>query len=215
MAYTLQQLLQKAEPKLKELHPVLADKARQLIEKAYKEGIWLIITQGFRSIEEQNALYAQGRSKPGKIVTDAKGGYSYHNYGLAFDFAILNKDGSVDWTVDEQWKRVGAIGKSLGLEWGGDWKALPDYPHFQYTFGLTINDLLAGKRPPKNAKPTAPTKQAPKSATKPTAQTYVVQKGDTLTEIAKKFKTTVKALQELNGIKNPNMIRVGQKLRVK
>ena len=214
MAYTLKQLLQKAEPKLKELHPVLADKARQLIEKSYKEGIWLIITQGFRSIEEQNALYAQGRSKPGKIVNNAKGGYSYHNYGLAFDFAILNKDGSVDWTVDEQWKRVGAIGKSLGLEWGGDWKSLPDYPHFQYTFGLTIKDLLAGKRPP-DEKPTTRPKQVPKPATKPTAQTYVVQKGDTLTEIAKKFGTTVQALQKLNGIKDVNTIKVGQKLRVK
>ena len=82
MAYTLQQLLQKAEPKLKGLHPVLADKAQQLIEEAYKECIWLIITKGFRSIEEQNALYPQGRSKPGKIVTNAKGGYSYHNYSL-------------------------------------------------------------------------------------------------------------------------------------
>lgn len=148
----LKELIEKAEKKLKGVHPVVAAKARQLIERAYKEGINVIITQGLRTIEEQNALYAQGRTKPGKIVTNLRGGYSYHNFGLAFDFAVLNPDGSVNWNVDKKWKRVGAIGKSLGLEWGGDWRDFPDYPHFQLTFGLSLADLRAGKRPPTKQK---------------------------------------------------------------
>lgn len=159
----LKDLLDKAEPKLQKLHPLLAAKARQLITAAFKEGINIIITQGYRSKEEQNALYAQGRTKPGKIVTNAKGGYSYHNYGLAFDFAVLNADGSINWTVDNKWKRVGALGKSLGLEWGGNWKSFRDYPHFQLTFGLSIQDLLAGKRPPQEANKTSTKTAQPKS----------------------------------------------------
>jgi peptidoglycan L-alanyl-D-glutamate endopeptidase CwlK len=213
MTISLQELLAKADKKLQNVHPVVAEKARQLITKAYNEGIYVIITQGYRSIQEQNELYAQGRTKPGKIVTNARGGDSYHNYGLAIDFALMNQDGSISWNVDAKWKRVAAIGKSLGFEWGGDWKGnLVDYPHLQYTFGLSIADLKAGKRPPQQAKPTSATAG---TQTKPAVQTYTVQKGDTLEEIAKKFKTTVAALQKLNNIKNPNMIRVGQKIRVK
>lgn len=148
MTIGLKELIERAEKKLVGVHPLVATKARQLIERAYKEGINIIITQGLRTIEEQNELYAQGRTKTGKIVTNARGGYSYHNFGLAFDFAVLNADGSVNWNVDEKWKRVGALGKSLGLEWGGDWRDFPDYPHFQLTFGLSLADLRAGKRPP-------------------------------------------------------------------
>ncbi|MED4922887.1 LysM peptidoglycan-binding domain-containing protein [Anoxybacillus geothermalis] len=214
MTIGLKELLERAEKKLKGVHPVVAAKARQLIEKAYREGINIIITQGLRTVEEQNELYAQGRTKPGKIVTNAKGGYSYHNYGLAFDFAVLNDDGSVNWKVDEQWKRVGAIGKSLGFEWGGDWRGnLVDYPHLQYTFGLSIADLKAGKRPPQQV--VKPVSAVDATRSKPTPQYYTVQKGDTLAKIATKFNTTVAALQKLNNIKNPNLIRVGQKLRLK
>ena len=211
MTIGLKELLEKAEKKLQGVHPLVAAKAHQLIEQAYKEGINVIITQGLRTIEEQNELYAQGRTKPGKIVTNAKGGYSYHNFGLAFDFALLNPDGSVNWNVDEKWKRVGAIGKSLGLEWGGDWKDFKDYPHFQMTFGLSLADLRAGKRPPEQVAAQSKTQQQLKPAT----QTYTVQKGDTLSKIAAKFKTTVTVLQKLNNIQNPSAIRVGQKLRVK
>lgn len=147
MTIGLKELIERAEKKLVGVHPLVATKARQLIERAYKVGINIIITQGLRTIEEQNELYAQGRTKTGKIVTNARGGYSYHNFGLAFDFAVLNADGSVNWNVDEKWKRVGQLGKSLGLEWGGDWKDFKDYPHFQMTFGLSLSDLRAGKRP--------------------------------------------------------------------
>jgi hypothetical protein len=137
------------EKRIAELHPVVADKAREWLRRVEAEGFKVMVVQGLRTIEEQNALYAQGRTKPGAIVTNAKGGYSYHNYGLAFDFCMLKADGSLDWIVGQKWLRIAAIAKELGFEWGGDWTgSLIDNPHFQYTFGLSVNDLLAGKRPP-------------------------------------------------------------------
>lgn len=143
----LNELLAKAEDRLSKIHPTLADKARQLIAKAHEEGIDLVVTQGLRTIAEQNALYAQGRTAPGKIVTKAKGGSSYHNFGLAFDIAIRKEDGSIDWDTAKLYSRVGQLGKSIGLEWGGDFKSIKDTPHFQLTFGLTLSQLRTGKRP--------------------------------------------------------------------
>jgi len=107
-------------------------------------------THTLRTIKEQNDLYAIGRTKPGKIVTNAKGGTSYHNYGLAIDIClIINgkeaswdtvKDFDADGTAD--WMEIVLIFKKHGFEWGGDWK-FKDYPHFQKTFGLTIKQCQA------------------------------------------------------------------------
>lgn len=143
-------VLQKAEPKLTGVHTVLREKARQLIQLAHREGIFLLITAGLRTMTEQNALYEQGRTKPGNIVTNARGGYSYHNYGLAFDVCVCDvKNGQLvpNWNVDSRWKRVGAIGQSIDLEWGGNWTSFKDYPHFQYTFDLSLTQLRQGKKP--------------------------------------------------------------------
>lgn len=129
------------------LHPLLKDKAEKLIELAKSEGIDITITQGLRTTAEQNKLYAQGRTAPGKKVTNAKGGYSYHNFGLAFDIAVVDDDGEINWNVDKRWLKVGQLGKSLGLEWGGDFKSFKDYPHFQMTDGLSTADLRSGKKP--------------------------------------------------------------------
>ncbi|MGD6897096.1 M15 family metallopeptidase [Bacillus infantis] len=153
----LEQLLTKAEPKLSKIHPELQYKARELIKMAYDKGIYVIITQGLRTIAEQNALYAQGRTAPGNIVTNARGGTSYHNFGLAFDFAISNSTGSVvywDTSIDtnkdgyKDWQQVGQMGQKLGLEWGGAWDKFLDTPHFQLTYGLSTADLRNGKKPP-------------------------------------------------------------------
>ncbi|MEK3853452.1 M15 family metallopeptidase [Cytobacillus sp. FSL H8-0458] len=144
----LDYLLDRANNKLSGVHTSVKLKALELVEKAHSEGIYVLITQGLRSIEEQNGLYAQGRTKSGKIVTNARGGYSYHNFGLAFDFAILDTPSKVNWNVDKRWRRVGEIGESLGLEWGGRWTSFRDYPHFQLTFGLSLANLRAGKKPP-------------------------------------------------------------------
>lgn len=135
--------------RISKLNPIVAKKATKLLEQCAAEGLDILINQGLRTVAEQNELYAQGRTKPGQIVTNAKGGYSYHNYGLALDFNLVNPDGSANWTVNAQWKRVAALGKALGFSWGGEWTgSLVDNPHLEYTFGLSINDLLAGKKPP-------------------------------------------------------------------
>lgn len=114
-------------------------KVLEIIEQAYKEGIYVLITDGYRSKAEQDALYAQGRTKPGKIVTNAKGGQSNHNFGIAVDFCLTNEKGTIaNYTVNSDWRRVAAIAKSKGFEWGGDWKGFVDNPHLEYTGKITI-----------------------------------------------------------------------------
>ena len=98
----------------------------------------VIITQGLRTFAEQDALYAQGRTKPGKKVTNAKGGQSVHNYGFAVDIALIIKDKEVswdtkkDWDKDNQsdWMEVVSVFKKYGWSWGGDWVSFKDMPHF-------------------------------------------------------------------------------------
>lgn len=97
---------------------------------------------GSRTWAEQDKLYAQGRSAGGKIVTNARGGYSWHNFGLALDFGVF-KDGeylddSAPGTAEKVHKAVGAIAKDFGIEWGGLWTSFPDQPHFQIATGLTL-----------------------------------------------------------------------------
>ncbi|MBT2287966.1 M15 family metallopeptidase [Paenibacillus albidus] len=155
---TLDQVKAKSSKRLIGLHPVVLAAAAALIERCYVRGVNIIITQGLRTIAEQDALYAQGRTNPGNIVTNAKGGSSYHNFGLAVDFALLLPDGrSVSWDMNrdynsnnvKDWIEVVDEAKKLGLEWGGDWTSFKDYPHFQMTFGLTLKQLRAGKQPTK------------------------------------------------------------------
>ncbi|UQZ32839.1 hypothetical protein C2I18_04250 [Paenibacillus sp. PK3_47] len=153
---TLDQVKRKSAASLGKLHPAVQAGATKLIERSYARGVPIVITQGMRSIAEQNALYAQGRTKKGPIVTNAKGGSSYHNYGLAFDFALLLPDGtSLSWDMSRDgdkdgaadWQEVVQEARKLGFEWGGDWTSFKDYPHFQMTFGLTTEQLRAGRRP--------------------------------------------------------------------
>lgn len=122
------------------IHPDIRQAATRFINAAELEGIALRITSGFRSIAEQDKLYAQGRTTAGGIVTNAKGGSSYHNFGLAIDVVEI-KDGKADWNTT-QWAKIGEIGKQYGFEWGGDWAKFVDKPHFQMTFGLTTKELL-------------------------------------------------------------------------
>lgn len=157
---TLSQIKEKSAARLSRLHPVVLAAATALIERCYKRNIPILITQGLRTIAEQDALYAQGRTKPGAVVTNARGGYSYHNYGLAVDFALLLPNGSsVSWDMFRDgnnnliadWQEVEQEAKALGFEWGGEWASFKDYPHFQMTFGLTLTQLRAGTKPSKAA----------------------------------------------------------------
>lgn len=118
---------------------IVKEKVLKIIEKAYSEGIYVLVTDGYRSKAEQDALYAQGRTKPGKIVTNAKGGQSNHNFGIAVDFCLTNEAGTIaNYTVNSDWRRVAAIAKSMGFAWGGDWKGFVDNPHLEYTGNITV-----------------------------------------------------------------------------
>lgn len=142
-----------SEERVKLMHPKVRDEVKALIEKAEAEfplDYKIRVVQGLRTIKEQNDLYAQGRTKPGPIVTKAKGGSSFHNYGLAFDFAIvygpnlswdINADRDGDGVKD--WMEVVKVFEAAGWEWGGRWSSLKDYPHLQKTFGNTWQQLFA------------------------------------------------------------------------
>ena len=122
--------------------------ARTLIESAAAIGIAIKVISGTRTYDEQNALYEQGRSKAGRIVTNARGGYSNHNFGVAFDIGVFEGGRYLD--ESPAYKAVGALGMKLGLEWGGNWKTIQDEPHFQlrpaWAREMSERDMLAELR---------------------------------------------------------------------
>lgn len=122
------------EPKVKEL-------AEQLVHDAWiRLKVRIIITHTLREWAEQAHLYSKGRTEPGPVVTNAKPGYSWHNYGLAFDVAFLTEDGKITW--GGPWAALGALGEDLGLVWGGNFKSIKDRPHFEYhPEGATLASL--------------------------------------------------------------------------
>jgi len=136
---------------ISKLHPFVAKVAEALLLECKKQGLNIGISETYRSIERQNYLYAQGRTRSGNIITNARGSYmsSYHQWGLAFDVYNNVPNDLYNLTVIN---KVGAIGQKMGLEWGGSWRGFIDTPHFQYTFGLSIADLKSGKQPPAAAK---------------------------------------------------------------
>ncbi|HAA7218369.1 TPA_asm: N-acetylmuramoyl-L-alanine amidase family protein, partial [Listeria monocytogenes] len=154
MALTEAWLIEKANRKLNTsgMNKATSDKTRNVIKKMAKEGIYLCVAQGYRSTAEQNALYAQGRTKPGAIVTNAKGGQSNHNFGVAVDLCLYTSDGKdVIWeSTTSRWKKVVAAMKAEGFEWGGDWKSFKDYPHFE------LCDAASGEKIPTATQNTNP-----------------------------------------------------------
>jgi len=104
-------------------------------------GIVVKVIAGTRTYAEQDALYAQGRTAPGPIVTDAPAGYSNHNFGIAFDVGLFN--GGVYLNDSPLYAKVGALGRSQGLEWGGDWTSFPDEPHFQLPWSGSLAEARA------------------------------------------------------------------------
>lgn len=119
---------------LDQLYPPFRQKVEELLKNTAARGAVYKVTSAVRTFAEQDKLYAQGRTSPGKIITKAKGGQSYHNYGVAVDFArIVN--GKADWTPSA-YKILGEEAKKLGLEWGGLWRFL-DLPHVQLPVKLS------------------------------------------------------------------------------
>jgi peptidoglycan L-alanyl-D-glutamate endopeptidase CwlK len=120
-----------SQERLVELHPLLADRVRRLAEALSAEEIDIRVTQGLRSWSAQDALFAQGRNTPGAIITKAPGGYSWHNFGLAADVAVM-LNGVPDWDVAHpQWQRIVDGCPGLGLRSGATFSSIVDYPHVQ------------------------------------------------------------------------------------
>lgn len=150
---------QKTLERIELLHPAVREEARQI----YKEICEALTGKALcrfaytlRTYAEQNALYAQGRTTPGLKVTQAKGGQSYHNFGLAIDIVlIVDKDGNgnfetASWDTKSDfdgdgksdWQEVVNIFKRYGWAWGGNWK-FTDMPHFEKTYGFSVNQLAS------------------------------------------------------------------------
>lgn len=147
--------------RIKNLHPNLRDEANEIYKEiceALKGRAICRFAYTFRTFVEQDKLYAYGRTDKSKgVVTWAKGGESYHNYGLAVDIVLLqdkNGDGTfetanyqtdVDFDGDgiADWREVVEVFTKYGWEWGGNWnKPKTDNPHFQKTFGVSVKELL-------------------------------------------------------------------------
>lgn len=124
------------------LHPSVREEVEKIITEANSvltSRSQVRITHGLRTFAEQEALYAQGRTRPGKKVTNARGGQSVHNYGFAVDIVLIidgkeaSWDVKKDWDSDKQsdWMEVVAVFKKYGWNWGGDWVKFKDMPHFE------------------------------------------------------------------------------------
>lgn len=128
-----------------DLHPNVAAKCRDFLARCKAEGINVLITSTYRDHESQAALYTQGRTTPGKIVTNAKPGQSWHNWRVAFDFVpIVN--GKAQWNDAKLFARCGEIAEASGLEWAGRWAKFKEMAHCQYTGGLKLADFQAGRQ---------------------------------------------------------------------
>lgn len=142
------------------LHPIIKDEVMSLYKKrvvpALSSNVFCRFAYTLRTFAEQDALYAQGRTKLYDVnekrlgvITNAKGGQSFHNYGLALDIVLIDKNSAL-WNVTKDfdgdgiadWMEVVDIFVSEGWEWGGNFKSLTDYPHLQKSFGYSTKELL-------------------------------------------------------------------------
>jgi peptidoglycan L-alanyl-D-glutamate endopeptidase CwlK len=132
------------------LLPFVRPVAIQFLQLLTAASITAHIISGLRTYAEQTALYAQGRTLPGDIVTKAPAGYSNHNFGVAFDIGIFTGAKYLD--NSPLYRQAGRIGKSIGLVWGGDWKSIQDEPHFELPpkwvteQGLSESEMLSAFR---------------------------------------------------------------------
>lgn len=134
-----------ASKSLNDLTPETKRRAEDFVSSCKKAGIDILIYCTLRSKEEQDELYAQGRTKPGKIVTNARGGDSFHQYGVAFDFVPM-VGGKPAWNDNSLYAKCGGIAEAVGLEWSGRWSGkLKETAHCQYTEGKSIAQFKAGK----------------------------------------------------------------------
>ena len=120
-----------ASRSLDDLHPIFRVKAQQWLAKCRAEFLDPLVYCTLRTFAEQEWLYGQGRTRPGRIVTYAKPGQSAHNYGLALDFVPL-LNGKPDWRAgSDEYVRCVEIAESLGMESASKWKRFREWPHLQ------------------------------------------------------------------------------------
>lgn len=131
--------------KLNLLHPKLRDIAIACYNQACQatpKGVHPYIVQTYRTFAESTALYNQGRTTPGEIVTNAKAGQSWHNWALALDFGLII-NGKISYNVDDNWMIVVKIFEAKGFNWGGYFpKGFHDDPHLECKMGQTISGLM-------------------------------------------------------------------------
>ncbi len=152
--------------KLTDLVPAVHRRANDMLLRCERDGITLIVTCTYRSPVEQSVLYVQGRwtldavnvarskiklppitQKDNRIVTNAQSGESMHQYRIAVD-VVPTESGRPIWAATHPvWREVGKHGKAAGLEWAGEWKRFREFPHFQFTGGLTLEQLKRGAIP--------------------------------------------------------------------
>lgn len=121
--------------------PLVQRKADAVVTEMARRGHPVRLVEGYRSFERQTELYNQGRTNDLPIVTNAKAGESYHNYGVAVDFVFRREGYNAS---DSLWQLLGEVGKRQGFEWGGDWTGFVDRPHFQLRQGYTMRDFQQG-----------------------------------------------------------------------
>lgn len=131
------------------LSPWVRPIAITFLARLHAAGIDAKVTSGTRSYGEQDQLYASGRTNPGPIVTNARGGYSNHNFGIAFDITAFDEGGR-ELGDEATYAKAGAIGKQLGLSWGGDWNGFVDNQHYElrpkWAAQLTEHDMITELR---------------------------------------------------------------------
>ena len=138
-----------ASRSLFDLTPTMRAKVEQWVAACKARGVDVLVYCTLRSAEEQEALYAQGRSKPGRIVTKAKAWQSWHQYGKAVD-AVPLIHGKPDWKYSAQvshWRIFAAEARKAGLEWAGDWKRFREYVHVQDPEGLSLAEAYQQAKP--------------------------------------------------------------------
>jgi peptidoglycan L-alanyl-D-glutamate endopeptidase CwlK len=111
------------------------------------KGVKVEVISGLRSWKAQAALFASGRTRPGPIVTMARPGSSWHQYGLAADLGLFKNGVYLDEKqpalADKLYAEIGKIAAKHGVEWAGTWKKFQETPHFQVTFGLSLAQARA------------------------------------------------------------------------
>lgn len=130
---------------LADLVPSVREKVERFVQSCAAAGVSVLVYCTYRSAEEQEMLYRQGRLDPGKIVTNARAGESWHQYRRAVD-AVPLRSGKPLWKYDAsapEWQVFADQADAVGLEWAGDWKRFREYVHLQDTGGKTIEEARA------------------------------------------------------------------------